>query len=156
MVTSSRTQLSQFVNHTTDLSGQLRNITDISPGPLENPSGYLMFDCRLLVLTSCLFYFPTTMVVMYCYGTIYSSQKLILKNRCRWFWCSCWFWFCMNTSDLAALGPWPHSLQSDSRNWFKCIESWRPWQPSMPSRVWSKLRTETGSVKMSKLWNSSF
>ena len=83
MVTSSRILLSQFVNHTTDLSGQLRNITDISPGPLENPSGYLMLDCRLLVLTSCLFYFPTTMVVMYCYGTIYSSQKLILKNRCR-------------------------------------------------------------------------
>ena len=82
MVTSSHILLFQFVNHTTDLSGQLRNITDISPGPVENP--YVpMFDCRLLVLTSCLFYFPTTMVVMYCYGTIYSSQKLILKNRCR-------------------------------------------------------------------------
>jgi len=36
---------------------------------------------RVLVVTSCLFYFPTTMVVMYCYGTIYSSQKLIMKNR---------------------------------------------------------------------------
>ena len=40
-----------------------------------------LVNFRLLVLTSCLFYFPTTMVVMYCYGTIYSSQKLILKNR---------------------------------------------------------------------------
>ena len=82
-----------------------------------------------------------------------------------------WFWrtgaddfgvhadlgFVWRQSDLAAtMGPRHHSLQSDLRNWFKCIESWRPWQPSMPSRVWSKLRTETGSVKMSKLWNSSF
>ena len=37
--------------------------------------------CRLLVLTSCIFYFPTTMVLMYCYGSIYHSQKRKLKNR---------------------------------------------------------------------------
>ena len=36
---------------------------------------------RMLVLTSCIFYFPTTMVLMYCYGTIYHSQKLKMKNR---------------------------------------------------------------------------
>ena len=35
----------------------------------------------MLVLTSCIFYFPTTMVMMYCYGTIYHSQKLKMKNR---------------------------------------------------------------------------
>jgi hypothetical protein len=37
--------------------------------------------CRLLVLTSCIFYFPTTMVLMYCYGSIYHSQKRRLKNQ---------------------------------------------------------------------------
>ena len=36
---------------------------------------------QMLVLTSCVFYFPTTMVLMYCYGTIYHSQKLKMKNR---------------------------------------------------------------------------
>ena len=36
---------------------------------------------RLLVITSCIFYFPTTMLLMYCYGTIYQSQKLKLRNR---------------------------------------------------------------------------
>jgi uncharacterized BrkB/YihY/UPF0761 family membrane protein len=36
---------------------------------------------RMLVLTSCIFYFPTTMLLMYCYGTIYQSQKLKMKNR---------------------------------------------------------------------------
>ena len=36
---------------------------------------------QMLILTSCLFYFPTTMVLMYCYGTIYHSQKLKMKNR---------------------------------------------------------------------------
>ena len=36
---------------------------------------------RMLVLTSCIFYFPTTMVLMYSYGTIYHSQKLKMKNR---------------------------------------------------------------------------
>ena len=36
---------------------------------------------KMLVLTSCIFYFPTTMVMMYCYGTIYHSQKLKMKNR---------------------------------------------------------------------------
>ena len=61
------------------------------------------------------------------------------------------FAFVWRQSDLAAtMGPWPHSLQSGLRNWFKCIESCRPWQPSMPNRVWSKLRTETGSVKILK------
>jgi hypothetical protein len=33
------------------------------------------------VLTSCIFYFPTTMVLMYCYGSIYHSQKRRLKNQ---------------------------------------------------------------------------
>ena len=66
------------------------------------------------------------------------------------------FAFVWRQSDLAAkMGPWPHSLQSGLRNWFKCIESCRPWQPSMPNRVWSKLRTETDSIDMSKLWNST-
>lgn len=36
---------------------------------------------QMLILTSCVFYFPTTMVLMYCYGTIYHSQKLKMKNR---------------------------------------------------------------------------
>ena len=36
---------------------------------------------QMLILTSCIFYFPTTMVLMYCYGTIYHSQKLKMKNR---------------------------------------------------------------------------
>ena len=36
---------------------------------------------QMLILTSCIFYFPTTMTLMYCYGTIYHSQKLKLKNR---------------------------------------------------------------------------
>ena len=36
---------------------------------------------RMLVLTSCIFYFPTTMLLMYCYGTIYQSQKLKIRNR---------------------------------------------------------------------------
>jgi hypothetical protein len=36
---------------------------------------------RMLVLTSCIFYFPTTMLLMYCYGTIYQSQRLKMKNR---------------------------------------------------------------------------
>ena len=36
---------------------------------------------QMLVLTSCVFYFPTTMLLMYCYGTIYHSQKLKMKNR---------------------------------------------------------------------------
>ena len=36
---------------------------------------------RILVLSSCIFYFPTTMVLLYCYGTIYQSQKLKMKNR---------------------------------------------------------------------------
>ena len=36
---------------------------------------------RMLVFSSCIFYFPTTMVLMYCYGTIYHSQKLKMKNR---------------------------------------------------------------------------
>ena len=36
---------------------------------------------RMLVFSSCTFYFSTTMVLMYCYGTIYHSQKLKMKNR---------------------------------------------------------------------------
>ena len=36
---------------------------------------------QVLILTSCVFYFPTTMLLMYCYGTIYHSQKLKMKNR---------------------------------------------------------------------------
>ena len=36
---------------------------------------------RMLVFTSCIFYFPTTMMLLYCYGTIYHSQKLKMKNR---------------------------------------------------------------------------
>ena len=36
---------------------------------------------RMPVFSSCIFYFPTTMVLLYCYGTIYHSQKLTMKNR---------------------------------------------------------------------------
>ena len=36
---------------------------------------------RVLVLTSCLFYFPTTMLLMFCYGTMFHSQKLRMNNR---------------------------------------------------------------------------
>ena len=36
---------------------------------------------QVLIMTSCVFYFPTTMLLMYCYGTIYHSQKLKMKNR---------------------------------------------------------------------------
>ena len=39
---------------------------------------------QVLILTSCVFYFPTTMLLMYCYGTIYHSQKLKMKNRYRY------------------------------------------------------------------------
>jgi hypothetical protein len=35
----------------------------------------------MLVFSTCIFYFPTTMVLLYCYGTIYHSQKLKMKNR---------------------------------------------------------------------------
>ncbi|XP_023346358.1 uncharacterized protein LOC111715282, partial [Eurytemora carolleeae] len=35
---------------------------------------------RMLVLTSCVYYFPATMIVMYCYGSIFHSQKLKMKN----------------------------------------------------------------------------
>ena len=36
------------------------------PYPLAN---------NALILASCLFYFPTTMILMYCYGTIFHSSE---------------------------------------------------------------------------------
>ncbi len=34
-----------------------------------------------LILASCVFYFPTTMALMYCYGTIFHSTKAKTKYR---------------------------------------------------------------------------
>jgi hypothetical protein len=34
-----------------------------------------------LVFASCLFYFPTTMTLMYCYGTIFHAQGASQKYR---------------------------------------------------------------------------
>ena len=36
---------------------------------------------RILILSAYLFYFPTTMVLMYCYGTVFHSTKAKLRYK---------------------------------------------------------------------------
>ena len=36
---------------------------------------------RMLILSAYLFYFPTTMVLMYCYGTVFHSTKAKLRYK---------------------------------------------------------------------------
>ncbi|XP_069704974.1 trace amine-associated receptor 1 isoform X1 [Periplaneta americana] len=50
-----------------------------------NPTGLLACDPffsrpSLRILASCLFYFPTTMILMYCYGSAFHVNKLRLKR----------------------------------------------------------------------------
>ncbi|PNF26315.1 hypothetical protein B7P43_G02651 [Cryptotermes secundus] len=50
-----------------------------------NPTGLLACDPffsrpSLRILSSCLFYFPTTMILMYCYGSAFHVNKLRLKR----------------------------------------------------------------------------
>ena len=36
---------------------------------------------NVLALAACLFYFPTTMILMYCYGTIFHSDKVKVRYK---------------------------------------------------------------------------
>jgi len=36
---------------------------------------------NILALAACLFYFPTTMILMYCYGTIFHSTKVKVRYK---------------------------------------------------------------------------
>ena len=36
---------------------------------------------NILALAACLFYFPTTMILMYCYGTIFHSAKVKMRYK---------------------------------------------------------------------------
>ena len=50
-----------------------------------NSTGLLACDLffsrpSLRILSSCLFYFPTTMILMYCYGSAFHVNKLRLKR----------------------------------------------------------------------------
>lgn len=50
-----------------------------------NPTGLLACDpffsrASLRILSSCSFYFPTTMILMYCYGSAFHVNKLGLKK----------------------------------------------------------------------------
>ncbi|XP_068083217.1 trace amine-associated receptor 8c [Anabrus simplex] len=50
-----------------------------------NSTGLLACDpffsrASLRILSSCLFYFPTTMILMYCYGSVFHVNKLRLKR----------------------------------------------------------------------------
>ena len=36
---------------------------------------------NILALAACLFYFPTTMILMYCYGTIFHSAKVKIQYK---------------------------------------------------------------------------
>ena len=68
-------------------SGTLYALIVVPPGGFHfNINGIVLCEPyfisnNILALAACLFYFPTTMILMYCYGTIFHSVKVRMRYK---------------------------------------------------------------------------
>ncbi|KAL2726992.1 trace amine-associated receptor 9 isoform X1 [Vespula squamosa] len=93
--------------HAAGLRGSDVDHLDSKPGDFRrfgSPKGWLLLQWlrpSRLILACCCFYFPTTMVLMYCYGSAFHVNKLRLKRV-----------VCVNTPEIVSGGHIERNLTS--------------------------------------------
>lgn len=121
----------------------------------SEPENTLYCISSFRILACCCFYFPTTMVLMYCYGSAFHVNKLRLKRV-----------VCVNTPEVVSGGHIERVSQVYFALWISCESMSSPfnnnWQSrhvkhkiettwlSMIGNVWKKIVTHrtTGTIQI--------